>query len=86
MVTWINQSKGLEFDAVAFVAVEAGAIPHYKATLDAIPEERRKFFVAITRAGGVLQLYSDRKNTSAFLDELVTAKVIEGVGKPTRAQ
>lgn len=46
-----HASKGLEFPAVILVGCNEGTAPHYKAvTLDDVEEERRLFYVAMTRA------------------------------------
>lgn len=48
----IHSAKGLEFDTVFIAAAEEGIFPSSKSTMDAIKieEERRLFYVAITRA------------------------------------
>ena len=45
-----QEFKGKEFDYVFFAGLEEGVIPHYKAkSEDKISEERRIFYVAMTR-------------------------------------
>ena len=47
----IHASKGLEFPIVFIPAVEEGTLPSFRATtLDQLEEERRLFYVAVTRA------------------------------------
>ena len=51
----LHASKGLEFDAVIIIGSNEGIIPHYKAyTRNEIEEERRLFYVGMTRARDVL--------------------------------
>lgn len=53
----IHRVKGLEFKAVAIVGVQDGALPDYRArTLAEVDEERRSFYVAMTRAKRALRL------------------------------
>lgn len=79
-VMTIHASKGLEFDNVIVVGLEEGIIP-YKDT-DNIAEERRLFYVAVTRAKARLYLlvclFRNGKSTtiSRFLKSL-SEKLIE---------
>ncbi|MED1125209.1 ATP-dependent helicase [Bacillus atrophaeus] len=51
----MHSSKGLEFKTVLVVGVNEGIIPHWKAdTLRGVEEERRLFYVAMTRAEKML--------------------------------
>ena len=55
----IHSAKGLEFEVVFLPALEEGIFPNYKATTDEdIEEERRLFYVAVTRAKKKLFLTS----------------------------
>ncbi|RKX86239.1 MAG: AAA family ATPase [Spirochaetes bacterium] len=57
----IHASKGLEFDVVFLAGVEEGIIPHAKSIEEnpkSIEEERRLFYVAITRARKKLYISS----------------------------
>lgn len=47
----MHASKGLEFPVVIMIGANEGVIPHFKASLDGdVSEERRLFYVAMTRA------------------------------------
>ena len=54
----LHSAKGLEFDNVFIIAVEQEVLPHKRSMYDAaqMEEERRLFFVGITRARNRLQL------------------------------
>jgi DNA helicase-2/ATP-dependent DNA helicase PcrA len=61
-----HKAKGLEFSTVCIVGLVKGMVPHRKALKDkeqaeALEEERRLFYVGITRAKDRLYLYSPRK-------------------------
>lgn len=74
----MHGSKGLEYDIVFIVDVNEGIIPHQKAVLEEdIEEERRMFYVAMTRAKKELYIYfakerfSKEFTMSQFLAELL---------------
>lgn len=74
----IHASKGLEFKQVFLIAANEGRIPYQKAKTDKeIEEERRLFYVAMTRAKDFLKIcYVKIKNgkevtLSRFVDELL---------------
>ena len=61
-LTTLHSSKGLEFPVVFIVDINEGTIPHRKATLEAdLEEERRMFYVALTRTKNELHLYASEK-------------------------
>jgi len=60
----IHESKGLEFDAVFLPGLLSGVLPHYRAAdASARAEERRLFYVALTRAESRLFLSWPRSRT-----------------------
>lgn len=77
----MHSSKGLEYQIVFIVDANEGITPHRKAVLDAdIEEERRLFYVAMTRAKEHLNIYwvKDRYNKeltcSRFIGEILLDK------------
>ena len=73
----MHTSKGLEFKAVFVIDVNEDIIPYKKAVLDPeIEEERRMFYVAMTRAKTKLYLccvkerYNKKMSISRFIQEL----------------
>lgn len=77
----LHSAKGLEYDIVFIVDVNEGIFPYKKAVLDKdIEEERRLFFVGMTRAKEKLYLCSVRSHKnqemeiSRFVEESKTAK------------
>lgn len=55
----MHSSKGLEYEVVFVMDINEGTTPHKKAVKDAdLEEERRLFYVAVTRAKTYLFLYS----------------------------
>lgn len=74
----MHGSKGLEFDIVFVIGANEGVTPYKKAKLDKeIEEERRMFYVAMTRAKKKLIIsYTKEKNgkpvqPSRFVDEIL---------------
>ena len=77
----MHGAKGLEFDTVFMIQCNEGVIPYKKAKLDAeLEEERRMFYVAMTRAKRKLIIsYAKLKNgkdqdPSRFVDELLHSR------------
>ena len=65
-----HASKGLEFPLVYIVDVNEGIVPHRKAgTRDELEEERRMFYVAMTRAKDELQICTCRKRFRRTAEE-----------------
>jgi ATP-dependent DNA helicase UvrD/PcrA len=93
----VHASKGLEFHTVFLAGIEDHIIPHKRSleeNPDNIEEERRLFYVAITRARNNLYMTSCRTRKfmreiidtvpSRFLDE-IPAELIEQPGEDTVA-
>ncbi len=85
----IHSAKGLEFPVVFVVGINEDLLPHYRSagTLEGLEEERRLFYVAITRAKRLLYLsYASQKAASSgayssargsvFLDDLPPEHVV----------
>lgn len=72
----MHSSKGLEFPIVYIIDANERVTPHHKAALDAdLEEERRMFYVAMTRAKDRLHVcytkerYGKPQDRSRFIDE-----------------
>ena len=79
ILSTIHASKGLEYDSVYLLDVIDGVLPAQipkdlkkaeKAELEAYEEERRLFYVGITRAKDQLYVFTMKTQHSAFCDEL----------------
>jgi DNA helicase-2/ATP-dependent DNA helicase PcrA len=91
----IHASKGLEFPVVFIAGAEGGLIPHERSLEEdagSVEEERRLFYVAITRAREKLFITSCRRRRrnqslvecvpSPFLDEIPPGLVENGADAP----
>ena len=74
----LHAAKGLEFNTVFLIEANEGRMPYKKAVSEkAAEEERRLFYVGMTRAKDVLKIcYVKEKNgkeaaPSRFVDELL---------------
>lgn len=80
ILSTIHASKGLEFDNVFIIGLEESILPHFKSIEEEeIEEERRLFYVSITRAktnlfitscSGIRMFKSFPQKKSSFLKEL----------------
>jgi superfamily I DNA/RNA helicase len=95
-VMTLHRAKGLEFDHVFMAGLEEGIFPSRRAeTEGTLPEERRLFYVGLTRARYTLRLsFVHRRrqwksNPSRFISEiprnLLAGSVPEAKAKPARA-
>jgi len=64
----IHAAKGLEFDTVFIAGAMEGMLPYYKSTLpEELEEERRMFYVAVTRAINDLIITFPKFNGKAYV-------------------
>ncbi|MBI2437089.1 MAG: ATP-dependent helicase [Candidatus Magasanikbacteria bacterium] len=78
ILSTVHQAKGLEWEAVFVINVSAGQFPSERSRGDEIEEERRLFYVAITRAQKYLYVtyplvsnkYSMLQGPSMFIEEI----------------
>lgn len=79
----LHASKGLEFPAVAMIALEEGTLPHSRAheSLAELEEERRLAFVGITRAMQHLHITSAKRRTVRGMTErTISSRFLEEIG------
>lgn len=81
-----HSAKGLEWDAVFLPAVADRELPWWRAKQDGtVDEERRLFYVGLTRARRYLHLsYSDGQARSPFLDEVVLPAATSAIRQVTK--
>ena len=77
LISTLHGVKGLEYDKVYILNVNEGSMPYKKAVLEpAIEEERRLFYVGMTRARKELDLcyvrqqHEKKREPSRFLEEV----------------
>ena len=92
ILSTIHASKGLEYDSVYLLDVIDGVLPAQipkelkkaeKSEIEAYEEERRLFYVGITRAKNQLYVFTMKTQHSAFCDELFQRTPKKGSVKPT---
>jgi DNA helicase-2/ATP-dependent DNA helicase PcrA len=79
ILTTAHSSKGLEYDTVYLMDVYDGQFPGSNATevlgrkhnMDLIQEERRLFYVAMTRAKNHLNIFAIKGRPASFVDEIL---------------
>lgn len=87
-LTTMHGSKGLEFKHVFIINIVEGNIPHHKSHNEIeLEEERRLFYVAMTRAKKSLYLYipeekySKPVSSSLFIEQLMHKYLLEHIQK-----
>lgn len=86
-ITTAHSSKGLEYDAVYLMDVYDGQFPGTslyetdgrKSDMDVLQEERRLFYVAMTRAKNHLYVFKIKGKKTSFVDEILPSS---DPGKP----
>ena len=78
VLSTMHSAKGLEYDVVFIIDANEGVTPHKKAVMEAdVEEERRMFYVAMTRAKRFLHIYFAKEryhkpsDMSRFVGELL---------------
>lgn len=87
ILTTAHSSKGLEYDAVYLMDVYDGQFPGTslyetdgrKSDMDVLQEERRLFYVAMTRAKNHLYVFKIKGKKTSFVDEILPSS---DPGKP----
>jgi DNA helicase-2/ATP-dependent DNA helicase PcrA len=71
VLSTIHQAKGLEWDTVLVIGLREGSFPHFRSleSIQELEEERRLFYVAVTRAKNHLyMLYPERSFSYEYGD------------------
>tara|TARA_R110002073_G_scaffold104622_4_gene236585 strand:+ start:268769 stop:271378 length:2610 start_codon:yes stop_codon:yes gene_type:complete len=79
----LHASKGLEFPAVAMIALEEGTLPHSRAheSNEELEEERRLAFVGITRSMKHLQISNaTRRTVRGITERTIKSRFLEEIG------
>ena len=91
ILSTMHSAKGLEYEVVFIIDANEGVAPHKKAVMEAdVEEERRMFYVAMTRAKSFLHIYFTKErykkpvNMSRFVGELLVDR--EQFAKGTRVR
>ena len=80
----MHSAKGLEYKVVIVIGAIEGLVPHYKSnsSTDALEEERRLFYVAVTRAKEELIIsspryrYDKKAEPSRFIEDMKIIKLL----------
>lgn len=78
----LHAAKGLEFSQVFIVGLDEGLLPHSRSRDDPeeMAEERRLFYVGLTRARNMLYLVrADRRSTYGSYEESIPSRFLEDI-------
>ncbi|OJX40666.1 MAG: hypothetical protein BGO78_06695 [Chloroflexi bacterium 44-23] len=78
----LHAAKGLEFDQVFIIGLDDGVLPHSRAFDDdeELAEERRLFYVGITRARNVLYLvHTERRNAYGTYENQLPSRFLQDI-------
>ena len=73
IVSTMHKSKGLEWPCVIIIDADEKITPYKKSlgNTDAVEEERRLFYVSMTRAKDLLYIYYSTPNPSRFIKQMI---------------
>ncbi len=91
VLSTMHSAKGLEYSTVFIIDANEGVMPHKKAVMEAdVEEERRMFYVAMTRARNKLHIYFAKEryhkpaDMSRFVGELLVDRSLFRTGARVR--